>query len=54
MTHMSKALSSVTFANSNPVKERLNNIRDYMYHDVQLGFDVGDEERFNFYAGGRI
>ena len=51
MTYMSKALSSVTFTNSNAAIERLNNIRDYIYHDVQLGIDIGDEDRFSFYAG---
>lgn len=51
MTYMSKAVSSVTFTNSNPAIERLNNIRDYIYHDVQLGFDVGETDNFSLYMG---
>ena len=51
MTYMSKAVSSVTFTNSNAAIVALNNIRDYIYHDVQLRFDLGDDERFGFYMG---
>lgn len=52
-TYMSKAVSSVTFTNSNPDIVALNDIRPYMYHDIQLRFDLGqeDEEQFALYFG---
>jgi iron complex outermembrane recepter protein len=51
MTYSSKAVSSVTFTNSNPGIVSLNNIRDYIYHDAQLRFDVGEDDRFSLYMG---
>ena len=51
MTYMSKAVSSVTFTNSNPAIERLNNIRAYIYHDAQLRFNIGKDGRFSLYTG---
>jgi outer membrane receptor protein involved in Fe transport len=51
MTYMSKAVSSVTFTNSNPAIERLNNIRAYIYHDAQLRFDLGGDDQFSLYLG---
>ena len=51
MTYMSKAVSSVTFTNSNPAIERLNNIRAYIYHDAQLRFDIGKDGMFSLYTG---
>jgi iron complex outermembrane recepter protein len=52
-TYMSKAVSSVTFTNSNPDIDALNDIRPYMYHDIQLRFDLGkgEEDRFGLYFG---
>ena len=51
MTYMSKAVSSVTFTNSNPAIEKLNKIPAYIYHDVQLKLDVGEKKLFSFYGG---
>ena len=52
-TYMSKAVSSVTFTNSNPDIDALNDIRPYMYHDIQLRFGLGkaEEDRFSLYFG---
>lgn len=47
-TYMSKAVSSVTFTNSNPDIVALNDIRPYMYHDIQLRFDLGEEDEGQF------
>lgn len=51
MTYMSKAVSSVTFTNSNPAINELNNIRAYIYHDVQARMDVGEDKKFSLYFG---
>jgi outer membrane receptor protein involved in Fe transport len=51
MTYMSKAVSSVTFTNSNPAINSLNNIRAYVYHDVQARMDLGEEKKFSLYFG---
>jgi outer membrane receptor protein involved in Fe transport len=48
---MSKAVSSVTFTNSNPAINSLNNIRAYVYHDVQARMDLGEEKKFSLYFG---
>jgi iron complex outermembrane recepter protein len=51
MTYASSAVSSVTFTNSNPAIVALNNIRPYIYHDVQLRWDVDSERKLGFYVG---
>ena len=51
MTYSSKAVSSVTFTNSNAAINALNNIREYIYHDVQLRWDLGEEKKFSLYFG---
>ncbi len=51
MTYSSKAVSSVTFTNSNPAIVALNNIPQYIYHDLQLRWDVGPEKKFGLYFG---
>ncbi|KQT32045.1 hypothetical protein ASG29_09330 [Sphingomonas sp. Leaf412] len=49
MTYLGGAVSSVTFANSNPAIEALNKIPVYTYHDLQLRWNVDPEQRFSFY-----
>ena len=51
MTYTSKAVSSVTFTNSNPDIVALNNIKSYLYHDIQLRYDLGEDKRFGIYFG---
>ena len=51
MTYSSSAFSSVTFANSNPAIVALNSIPQYIYHDVQVRWDIDAERKFGFYVG---
>lgn len=50
MTYLGGAVSSVTFANSNPAIEALNRIPVYTYHDLQLRLNLDAEKRFSFYV----
>lgn len=49
MTYLGGAVSSVTFANTNPAIEALNRIPVYTYHDFQLRWNVDPEQRYSFY-----
>ena len=50
MTYLGGAVSSVTFANSNPAIEALNRIPVYTYHDFQFRWNVDPEQKFSFYV----
>ncbi|QPQ55234.1 TonB-dependent receptor [Allosphingosinicella flava] len=50
-TFLSKAVSSSTFTNSNPDIVAMNKIPSYLYHDVQLRYNIGDGNEFSLYGG---
>lgn len=51
MTYLGNAIATLNFVNANPAIVALNNIPEYIYHDVQLRWDLDGKQRFGFYVG---